>query len=105
MLEAHDESLQTAYQRKKIPHFGPKAAGLDQFAIAKIIGRHISTISRELTRNHGGRGYRLKQADNLAVYRRRDKMTLRIVAVFWSRVELFLPDYVETRANQPLAAL
>ena len=70
-----------------------KAAGHDQVEIAKVIGRHKSTISRELTRNRGLRGYRPKQADNLAVNRRQDKSTHRIVPESWSRVELLLREY------------
>ena len=70
-----------------------KAAGHDQIEIAKVIGRHKSTISRELTRNCGLRGYRPKQADNLAVNRRQDKSTHRIVPESWSRVELLLREY------------
>jgi IS30 family transposase len=33
-------------------------AGHDQSQIAKLLDRHKSTISRELTRNTGSRGYR-----------------------------------------------
>ena len=37
-------------------------AGHDQTQIAKFLDRHKSTISRELIRNTGSRGYRPKQA-------------------------------------------
>ena len=37
--------------------------------IASLIGRHKSTISRELHRNAGSRGYRPKQASELAIER------------------------------------
>ena len=37
-------------------------AGHDQSQIAKLLDRHKSTISRELRRNSGSRGYRPKQA-------------------------------------------
>jgi len=70
-----------------------KAAGHDQIEIANIIGRHKSTISRELARNRGLRGYRPKQADNLAINRRQGKSTHRIVPESWSRVELLLREY------------
>ena len=70
-----------------------KAAGHDQVSIAKVIGRHKSTISRELTRNRGLRGYRPKQADNLALSRRQNKSTHRIIPESWSRVELLLREY------------
>lgn len=47
-------------------------AGNLQNAIANAIGVHKSTISRELKRNSGERGYRPKQANALAVTRRRE---------------------------------
>lgn len=47
-----------------------KAIGTSQNKIAKIVGRSSSTISREIKRNTGGRGYRYKQADAKAVERR-----------------------------------
>ena len=37
------------------------------------MGRSHSTLSRELRRNQGGRGYRHKQADRLAFQRHRNK--------------------------------
>ncbi len=42
-------------------------AGHDQTQIAKLLDRHKSTISRELRRNSGSRGYRPKQACELSV--------------------------------------
>lgn len=47
-----------------------KKAGHTQMEIASNLGRSVSTISRELRRNRGGRGYRPKQAHQLAVDRR-----------------------------------
>lgn len=44
--------------------------GSTQKNIAAHLGVHPSTISRELKRNTGGRGYRFQQADNLASARR-----------------------------------
>ena len=41
----------------------------DQTQIAKLLDRHKSTISRELRRNSGSRGYRPKQACELSVKR------------------------------------
>ena len=38
--------------------------------IALAVGRDKSTISREISRNTGGRGYRFKQADEKAKARR-----------------------------------
>lgn len=46
-----------------------KKAGHTQSEIAKELERSPSTISRELSRNRGGRGYRPKQAHRLACER------------------------------------
>ncbi|WP_295629226.1 helix-turn-helix domain-containing protein [uncultured Nitrosomonas sp.] len=47
-----------------------KKAGHSQSEIATVIDRSVSTISRELARNCGARGYRPKQAHNKAVERK-----------------------------------
>lgn len=47
-----------------------KKAGHKQNEIATVLKRSASTISRELSRNTGGRGYRPKQAHRLATERR-----------------------------------
>jgi IS30 family transposase len=47
-----------------------KKAGHTQSEIATVIDRSVSTISRELVRNRGARGYRPKQAHNKAVERK-----------------------------------
>jgi IS30 family transposase len=47
-----------------------KSIGLQQVTIAETIGVSAATISRELRRNRGQRGYRHKQADRLATQRR-----------------------------------
>ena len=44
--------------------------GHNHTAIAKAIGVHKSTISRELRRNQGRRGYRPKQEHRFALRRR-----------------------------------
>ncbi|TAE80805.1 MAG: hypothetical protein EAZ74_06020 [Alphaproteobacteria bacterium] len=48
-----------------------KQSGKSQIAIGLQLGVSQSTISRELSRNKGGRGYRYKQAHSNAVTRRR----------------------------------
>jgi IS30 family transposase len=70
-----------------------KTAGHNQVEIAEVLGRHKSTISRELARNRGLRGYRPKQANAFAEGRRQDKAAHRIVAKSWSRVERLLHEY------------
>jgi IS30 family transposase len=46
-------------------------AGFSQSAISIEIGVHKSTVNRELNRNKGKKGYRPKQAHNMAISRRR----------------------------------
>ena len=58
-----------------------------QFQIATALGVHKSTISRELRRNRGKRGYRPKQAHHFALKRRINSVTKRITAEIWSRIE------------------
>jgi IS30 family transposase len=61
--------------------------------IAGIIGRHKSTVSRELTRNVGLKGYRPKQAQRFAELRGRNSRNARRVnASEWSLAKTFLMD-------------
>ncbi len=63
--------------------------------IARQLGRSPSTISRELHRNSGGRGYRYQQATRLASGRRR-KASLRprkMTEAMWSLVREKLALY------------
>jgi IS30 family transposase len=65
-------------------------AGLNQTEIAMIVGVHKATISRELRRNIGLRGYRPKQAHSLSLERRQEKAQPRILTEEWSLVERLL---------------
>lgn len=58
----------TFEQRAEIKAY--QKIGLNQTAIADLVGVHKSTISRELKRNTGQRGYRSKQAQEKADTRR-----------------------------------
>jgi IS30 family transposase len=64
----------------------------DQSEIAKILGRHKSTISREIRRNTGLRGYRPKQAQLLTEQRRQAKIMPRISGIAWSHVDTLLKE-------------
>jgi transposase, IS30 family len=65
-------------------------AGHNQSEIAHVIGVHKSTISRELSRNKGLRGYRPKQAQTFAQQRQFAKANNRISTETWLLVEKFL---------------
>jgi len=60
--------------------------GHSQTEIAEVIGMHKSTISRELRRNRGQRGYRPKQAHYMAKERRK-KPARRIQVETWELIE------------------
>lgn len=56
-------------QEQRYQIYGMNRAGLMQKSIALDIGVHPSTISRELKRNTGQRGYRPSQAHDFALLR------------------------------------
>ncbi|MFS1524428.1 IS30 family transposase [Microbulbifer sp. 2304DJ12-6] len=68
-------------------------SGLSQRVVARTIDVSQSTISRELARNTGGRGYRHKQAQQKAEQRRKDavkptKMIPAMIALIESKLRL-----------------
>ena len=65
-------------------------AGHNQTEIGIMLGRHKSTISREIRRNKGLRGYRPKQAQQLTEERRQAKTQSRISDTAWSNVATLL---------------
>ena len=64
--------------------------GHNQTMIAKVLSAHKSTISRELKRNHGLRGYRPKQAHEKAMQRRHEKSKTRIPLTTWVLVNALI---------------
>lgn len=87
------------YQIKALLEMGHK-----QTQIAGCLGVHKSTISREILRNRGQRGYRPKQAHQFAVQRRK-KTKKRIAASTWVLVEEKLredwsPEQISGRFKQ-----
>lgn len=64
--------------------------GHNQRRIAHVLSVHKSTISRELGRNRGLRGYRPKQAHEKAMTRRLNKAQPRIDASTWDLVETLI---------------
>ena len=82
----------TEEQRYQI--YAYKKAGYNQSEIARLIGVDKSTVSRELKRNQGLRGYRPKQAHQLAQKRQVDKVSSCIELVTWDWVKkLLLEDW------------
>lgn len=81
-------------------------AGHDQNDIARVMNRHPATISRELRRNRGERGYRPKQADEISSARTRAcENRTRISADTWAFVdarlsELWSPEQISGRLKQ-----
>jgi len=67
-------------------------AGHQQTDIADVIGVHKATISREVRRNRGLRGYRPRQAQQLADNRRKHSQQPRIADSTWCLVERWLRD-------------
>lgn len=67
-------------------------AGLDQTEIAMVLKRHKSTISREIRRNSGLRGYRPKQAQRLTDERKQYRVKPRISTSSWSTVARLLRE-------------
>ena len=84
-----------------------KATGTSLQKIASIVERHVSTISREIKRNTGGRGYRYKQADEKAVERRKNasrtpkKLTPALVTIIEENIlEDWSPDQISGRLKE-----
>lgn len=78
----------TEHQRYQI--YALRKAGHNQSETAAIVGVHKATISRELRRNRGGRGYRPRQAQRMACRRRQASHRARIPATLWQEVQAWL---------------
>jgi transposase, IS30 family len=65
-------------------------AGFSQSNIARQLGFNKSSISREIKRNRGGRGYRPKQAQQLALNRRSTHNAKRFNTDTWQTVHCYL---------------
>ena len=75
---------------KRIELYALRKAGLTQAAIAAELNVHPSTISREVKRNTGLRGYRPKQAHRLACSRRAQSYSCRISQTTWESVDAMI---------------
>jgi IS30 family transposase len=76
-------------QEQRYQIYALKKTGHTRTEIAEVIGVHKSTVSRELKRNRGGRGYRPQQAHALALVRKQ-KSVPRITMEVWAKVESLL---------------
>ena len=74
-------------QEQRYQIYALQKAHFNQTQIAAEIGVHKSTVSREVRRNRGGRGYRPKQAQELTTERKLAASTPRIAAQTWRVVE------------------
>lgn len=74
----------------RIEIYAMKKAGIKQYLIARQLDCHPSTISNELSRNTGQRGYRAKQAHRLAIQRRKAKVSTSIPEATWEQVEMLI---------------
>jgi len=76
-------------QEQRYQIYALKKTGHSYSETAEVIGIHKSTVSRELKRNRGQRGYRPHQAQSLAM-ERRQKGVPRITVEVWAKVESLL---------------
>jgi len=75
-------------QEQRYQIYAMKKVGFNQSQIASDLEIHKSTVSRELRRNEGGRGYRPQQAHQRALERRQERARRpRIHADLWAVVE------------------
>lgn len=83
-------SYQQLTREQRYQIYALKKAHHNQTEMAAIIGCHKSTSARELSRNGGQRGYRPKQADELASARKLSAHQPRIQNATWRLVESLL---------------
>jgi IS30 family transposase len=83
-------SYQQLTQDQRYQIYACVKANWSQLEIATESGVHPSTISRELSRNRGKRGYRPRQAHQKAEARKANHVTTRIEAETWTLIETYL---------------
>ena len=91
-------------QEQRYQIYALKQTGHGFSEIAAVLRVHKSTVSRELKRNRGQRGYRPQQAQSLAL-ERRQKSVPRITVQVWALVESLLrqdwsPEQISGRLKQ-----
>jgi len=83
-------NYQQLTQEQRYQIYALMKASFNQTQIASEISVHKATVSRELARNRGGRGYRPRQAHELAVARLQLRVKPRIQSETWQEVERLL---------------
>ncbi len=79
-------------QEQRYQIYAYMKAGYKQIEIATLLRVHKSTISRELRRNRGLKGYRPRQAHRLAEARQEASHPPRIPTELWEQVDVWLRD-------------
>lgn len=79
-------------QEQRYQIYAYMKAGFNQTQTANFIGVDKSTLSRELRRNQGQRGYRPQQAHRLCLQRRQDKAKARIDSATWRLIRKLLRE-------------
>lgn len=93
----------TPEQRYQI--HGMMKAGFNQSEMAREVGVHKSTISREFRRNRGLRGWRPGQANIFALDRRKGKAKNRLTDADWERIAALIRlDWSPEQIVERLAA-
>ncbi len=101
--QARDATMKTYKQltcEVRCQIYALKEIGMSQNKMAQQLKISQSTISRELSRNTGKRGYRIKQAQSLAEARRLGasksiKMTNNLIALINSKIQIeWSPDQI-----------
>ena len=93
MREALMEHYTQLTETQRYQIYALRKAGVKQKEIASNIGTHPSTISRELRRNRGQRGYRPAQAHRKAMERHRNKpKAIRLGEAQKSYIEKYIKE-------------
>jgi IS30 family transposase len=86
-------------QEQRYQIYALHKAQFNQTQIATEIGVHKATVSREVRRGRGERGYRPKQAQALAIARLSRRVKPRIAPQTWQQVTQLLCPAVESRPD------
>jgi IS30 family transposase len=84
-------NVQTPQPRRTIPDPKPCESQYTTTEIARIVGRHPSTIRHEIKRGCGAKGYRAEQACHKAAQRASHSRNAKAIAPsLWQRIEPYI---------------